>query len=89
MTFYSLLSTLFYSLCKSRGHLLPRYSTPPLLSMTMCFFLTANQRVAVDFNRWSIAEVGLPDGMTIDMDGKLWVAGYLSSKVMQFDPTNG
>jgi len=48
-----------------------------------------NQRVAVDFNRWSIAEVGLPDGMTIDMDGKLWVAGYLSSKVMQFDPTNG
>lgn len=34
-------------------------------------------------------EGGFPDGMAIDQDGKLWVAGYLASKVMQFDPETG
>ena len=43
----------------------------------------------MNFNKWTIEEVGLPDGMTIDVEGKLWIAGYLSSKVMQFDPVTG
>ncbi|KAH3815756.1 hypothetical protein DPMN_144287 [Dreissena polymorpha] len=30
---------------------------------------------------------GFPDGMTIDTDGNLWVAGFFSSSVMKFDPS--
>ena len=43
----------------------------------------------MDFNQWSSEEVGFPDGMCIDQEGKLWVAGYFSGKVMQFDPRTG
>ena len=43
----------------------------------------------MNFNKWTIEEVGLPDGMAMDVEGKLWIAGYLSSKVMQFDPVTG
>ncbi|XP_067935838.1 regucalcin-like isoform X2 [Watersipora subatra] len=49
----------------------------------------ANRRVAVDFGNWSLEETGHPDGMCIDQEGKLWVAGFGSSKVMQFDHVTG
>ncbi|WAR23975.1 RGN-like protein, partial [Mya arenaria] len=32
---------------------------------------------------------GFPDGMTIDTEGKLWVAGFFSSSVMRYDPETG
>ncbi|XP_067936831.1 regucalcin-like [Watersipora subatra] len=49
----------------------------------------ANRRVAIDFSKWSLEETGYPDGMCIDQEGKLWIAGFASSKVMQFDPVTG
>lgn len=41
--------------------------------------LSANRRTAFDFELKG-AE-GIPDGMAIDTEGKLWVASFGSSKV--------
>lgn len=60
-----------------------------LMFVILFLFSSANKRVAVDFTQWSLEETGYPDGMTIDQEGKLWVAGYSSSKIMQFDPVTG
>ena len=35
------------------------------------------------------AELGLPDGMTIDCEGKLWVAMFGGGAVLRFDPETG
>ena len=52
--------------------------------------LTGNERVAVDFGgEDTLATMGFPDGMTIDTEGKLWVACYLGGKVVRFDPETG
>lgn len=41
-------------------------------------------------NRRSVAQIsktqGLPDGMTVDADGKLWVALYGGGAIVQIDP---
>lgn len=34
-------------------------------------------------------ECGVPDGMTIDHDDKLWVACFAASKVIRYDPETG
>ena len=52
-------------------------------------FVLANKRVAIDFNQWALKDAGYPDGMCIDQEGKLWIAGFFSSKIMQFDPITG
>jgi sugar lactone lactonase YvrE len=44
-----------------------------------------NRRVACHIPK----EMGLPDGMTIDSEGMLWVALYGSSKVTRWDPETG
>jgi gluconolactonase len=49
----------------------------------------SNQRTAVDFNVSSVAELGFPDGMCSDVEGKLWVACYAAGKVIRFDPETG
>jgi len=49
----------------------------------------ANQRTAVDFNVSPVAELGFPDGMCSDVEGKLWVACYSAGKVVRFDPETG
>ncbi|KAK3732820.1 hypothetical protein QZH41_017719 [Actinostola sp. cb2023] len=33
--------------------------------------------------------LGIPDGMTIDVDGMLWIAMYNGGKVVRYDPSNG
>ncbi len=37
--------------------------------------------------RPAVAEAGHPDGMTVDVDGNLWVAQFGGSSVLQFNPT--
>ena len=45
----------------------------------------SNQRVVIEIPK----EAGLPDGMTIDSDGKLWIALWGGSQVAQWDPVSG
>jgi sugar lactone lactonase YvrE len=50
----------------------------------------SNQRVIFDFN--GHPECGadeLPDGMTIDREGKLWVASFYGGRIMKIDPNSG
>ncbi|KAK7508250.1 hypothetical protein BaRGS_00000489 [Batillaria attramentaria] len=50
----------------------------------------SKQRVVVDFdNSQTGIPVGFPDGMTIDQEGKLWVAVYNAGGVFKFDPETG
>ncbi|MGN8644922.1 SMP-30/gluconolactonase/LRE family protein [Gracilibacillus sp. HCP3S3_G5_1] len=44
-----------------------------------------NQRVAFQFPETN----GFPDGMTIDAEGMLWIAGWGAGKVSRWDPTTG
>jgi len=44
----------------------------------------SNCRVAFDFKEEGVD--GVPDGMTIDSDGNLWIAVFNGSKVIQVDP---
>ena len=40
---------------------------------------------ALEFDR----DLGVPDGMCIDVEGKLWIAFYGGGKVVCYDPANG
>jgi sugar lactone lactonase YvrE len=42
-------------------------------------FISANRRTAFDFELNGVE--GIPDGMTIDTEGKLWVACFGGSQV--------
>ena len=46
-----------------------------------------NQTVAVDYAQDD--KLGLPDGMTIDAEGKLWVAAFFGGAVTRWDPETG
>jgi len=47
----------------------------------------SNRRVLMNFEQFKPAnDFGLPDGMTADVDGHLWIACYGASKVTCFDP---
>lgn len=45
----------------------------------------ANQKIVIEFDK----QFGLPDGMCIDQEGMLWVAGFGGGNIMRFDPQNG
>ncbi|XP_064606966.1 regucalcin-like [Liolophura sinensis] len=47
-----------------------------------------NQQVVADFATLA-PDLGLPDGMTIDAEDKLWVACFKASKVVRIDPATG
>ncbi|XP_013788765.1 regucalcin-like [Limulus polyphemus] len=50
----------------------------------------SNQRTLVDFTvSRGYQDCGIPDGMTIDIEGKLWVACYNGSCVVRIDPARG
>ncbi|XP_052775694.1 regucalcin-like [Mya arenaria] len=53
----------------------------------------SNERAIISFGDEDSMENfkthGFPDGMTIDTEGKLWVAGFFSSSVMRYDPETG
>ena len=46
-----------------------------------------NKTVVVDYAQDDA--LGLPDGMTIDTEGKLWIAGFNSGAVTRWDPATG
>jgi len=45
----------------------------------------ANRRTVIENPK----DFGIPDGMTIDSEGKLWVALWEGSAITRWDPTNG
>lgn len=50
----------------------------------------SNERVAVDFGgKETMPTLGFPDGMTIDTEGKLWVACFFAGQIYRFDPETG
>ncbi|XP_046575369.1 LOW QUALITY PROTEIN: regucalcin-like [Haliotis rubra] len=49
----------------------------------------SNQRTVADFSSTEIPDMGYPDGMTIDTEGKLWVACFDAGKVVRIDPETG
>ena len=53
-------------------------------------FVAANQRTVITFPADSgIAAGAMPDGMTIDAEGKLWVAFFNGGAVLRLDPETG
>ena len=48
---------------------------------------TGNQRVAVEYP--ASGEIGLPDGMCIDTEDKLWVTCVRGGKIIRWDPVTG
>uniref|UniRef100_A0A1B6D6W9 Regucalcin n=1 Tax=Clastoptera arizonana TaxID=38151 RepID=A0A1B6D6W9_9HEMI len=47
----------------------------------------ANEKTIFDLKENNIH--GFPDGMTIDVEDKLWIAVFGSAKILRVDPTNG
>ena len=45
--------------------------------------------MVIDNSGKSVPEFGYPDGMTFDTKGNIWVAHFLSKKVMCHDPKTG
>lgn len=54
----------------------------------VCMF-TANGRVVIDFTIDGKRPDFVPDGMTIDADGSLYVATFGASKVFKINPASG
>lgn len=54
----------------------------------VCMF-TANERVVIDFSINGNRPNFVPDGMTIDAEGSLYVATFGASKVFKINPTTG
>lgn len=51
-----------------------------------CFFFAANERVVIDFKVNGERPNFIPDGMTIDANGDLYVATWAGSKVLKINP---
>lgn len=51
------------------------------------FFVPANRKVVFEFAKHNVP--GLPDGLLIDTDDKLWVAAIHGSQVIRIDPDTG
>ncbi|XP_052830800.1 regucalcin isoform X2 [Octopus bimaculoides] len=49
----------------------------------------SREQVVIDFEGQELHEYGVPDGMTIDLNDKIWLACFSSGKVFQIDPETG
>jgi len=47
-----------------------------------------NRRTVIDYKKANLGKA-IPDGMTIDADGNLWVANYFGHKLICVNPTTG
>lgn len=50
------------------------------------FFHLANEKVIIDFSMNGTHPGFLPDGLTIDTDGNLYITFYGGSKISKVDP---
>ncbi|XP_046552931.1 regucalcin-like [Haliotis rubra] len=49
----------------------------------------SNKRTVADFSSTEIPDMGFPDGMAVDTEGKLWVACFDAGKIVRIDPETG
>lgn len=56
-----------------------------VLFLFVFFFTIANRRSVYKLEK----EEQIPDGMCIDVEGKLWVACYNGGRVIRLDPETG
>lgn len=54
--------------------------------MHLFVFSSANESVAIDFKNNGKNPDFIPDGMTIDAEGNLYVATWGGSKILKVDP---
>ena len=52
-------------------------------------YFVENQRIIFQCQPKPQNSLGCPDGMTIDRDGKLWIACFFGGRVIQLDPDTG
>lgn len=57
------------------------------MKMFLIKFVTANERVVIDFSINGKNPGFLPDGLTIDTDGNLYVTNFGAANVLKVDPT--
>lgn len=55
------------------------------LYVCVCVCCLGNRRVVYRMEEGE----GLPDGMTLDAEGRLWVACYNGGRVINIDPVTG
>lgn len=58
-----------------------------LLKKCKIIYVLGNRQTAFDFDKYDIP--GVPDGMTIDTDGNLWVAVFDGARVLHINPCSG
>ncbi|XP_014785797.2 regucalcin [Octopus bimaculoides] len=49
----------------------------------------SRKQVVFDFEGKEFLKSGIPDGMTIDVNDKIWLACFSSSQILQIDPETG
>jgi gluconolactonase len=56
------------------------------IQLKVVIIFTANERVVIDFRVKGERPIFVPDGMTIDSEGNLYVATFGGSSVLKIDP---
>lgn len=49
----------------------------------------SNEKVLTDITSYGTVKTNVPDGLTIDHDGNLYVAMFGGSRILKINPTNG
>lgn len=65
---------------------LSQFEIPQKFVLYFHLFLSANERVVIDFSINGRSPGFLPDGLTIDTDGNLYISNFGSSNILKVDP---